>query len=354
MFLASLSDMHLGSPNTTRAHREGIASCLDHLRGMGLTHLVLSGDILDNWTAPAEVLPPTYEEILVGDDLVIPALQRLSQSGVGIHYLLGNHDFDVDTDLFHKYLPDVRVAPYFTLGNLWVEHGHSYDLFNACGPRIRNPDPAGGDRPLGYYITRIHTKAGRTGSTVNSSAYIQNSMRMVKEERRPGKWTVATIVLDYVIREAGLSYNDDVVMPDGSKIPIWAISEAYADIFRAWEEEKGLFDAIDAILVAIEYMNHAAQDVRTLQKKRLVIFGHSHQATWDDLTTGTQAVTGAYSNDGAWCKTPQTLTLVELASKKYRVTQGVWDGKTIQGDVKVISEGWPKKKPATFAPGRPR
>jgi len=353
MLLASLSDMHLGSQNTTREEREGIAACLDTLGKMGLTHLVLPGDIFDIWTAPAEMKPPTYEDILKGDDLVVPALQRLVvRPNLTVAYQWGNHDFDLPADLFRTFFRAAQVDTSFTLGNLWVEHGHAYDLFNASGPGIMTPDPAKGNRPLGYYITRIHTRAGRVVSALNSSAYVQNVMEQVQAERQPGRWTVATLVLDYVVRQTGRSYNDEVVMPDGSRIPIWAISEAYADSFRAWEEKHGLFDAINAILVGAEYMDHSAQDVRNQHGKRLVVFGHSHKALWNDLTVG-DGVAGAYVNDGAWCKTPQTLVVVEQTGGKYYVQQGTWNGSGLDIEERVITDGW-EGKPATFATGRPR
>ncbi|MFA6235392.1 MAG: metallophosphoesterase, partial [Bacteroidota bacterium] len=236
--VAFISDLHLGGfctlgPNH-EDYRNGIIKILRYLKEQKPTHLVMLGDMFDSWTFPRKMLPLAYEHQIKHPDNIgiIAALQEFAADpDVTLAYTPGNHDFDLEPDLFRTYFRGTQVADNFTLGFVWGEHGHRFDLFNATDPE--NRDPAKGHRPMGYYITRIHTQDIRGGGVrelpvfENSSAYIASKLREALAELSPGKnergmsgWTVATLVLSYVMKDAGIGYEDTILMPNGSEITV--------------------------------------------------------------------------------------------------------------------------------------
>lgn len=350
--VAFLSDIHLGGHNTLgpdkALYRKGIAQVIRYLRTQQITHMVLLGDILDNWTFPRDTVPLTYQQMLDHPDNaeIVSALKEVAADpNISLVYCQGNHDFDLPDDLFCTYFPTTQMGDHFTLGLVWGEHGHRFDLFNAPDPQ--NLDPAGGHRPLGYYITRIHTRLERSGAGagLNSSTYIHNVVERASHEltaseyntKGPSKWTVATIVLDYVVKDAGASYNDTILMPDGQTVTIQQVSDAYRDIYKTWQDKEGLGWALNSILAAVEQLDISAQKVRNDHAKRLVVFGHSHVAKWNPYTVQVagKGVTGAYVNDGAMCKWPQTAVIVDYLPTTFKVTRLSWDSK---GEMSVENE----------------
>jgi len=359
--VAFLSDLHLGGYNTLGPdkadYRAGIVRTIRYLKDQGINHMVLLGDVFDNWTFPRTSLPLTYEQMLEHPDNaeIVAALKEVAADPtMALHYCRGNHDWDLPEDLFRTWFPSTQMENNFTLGNVWGEHGHRFDLFNAPDPD--NHDPAKGYRPMGYYITRIHTQAvqdGRlTASGISSSGYITVKVREASKGILPpmtkdmSKWTVATLVLEYVVRDAGISYSDTIMMPDGSSVTVQQVSDAYKDLFKSWQDEHGLVSALNSVLAAAEQLDMSAQKVRNEQGKRLVVFGHSHIAKWNPLTAqiAGKGVTGAYVNDGALCKWSQTSVLVDYLPDTFKVTRLAWDknGRMTSED-EEIKNSWPKQ-----------
>jgi len=268
---------------------------------------------------------------------IVAALADTIASGTVLHYTLGNHDFDLPDTLFRTWFRATQMGDNFTLGLVWGEHGHRFDLFNAS-PDPLNLDPAKGHRPLGYYITRVHTHPSSTKalgiSPLNSSAYIRAKVAEAREEiifntaRSMSKWTVATLVLQYVMRDAGVTYEDTIKMPDGQEVTLQQVSDAYQDLFHNWEKKHGLLSAFNAVLAACDSLDASAQQIRDDHGKRIVALGHSHIAKWnpDTLEIGNRGVTGAYVNDGAGCKWPQTAVIVDYLPDTFKVHRLSWDG----------------------------
>jgi len=351
--VAFISDLHLGCYNTMgevkRPFRDGVVKILQYLQKQNITHLVMLGDVWDNWTFPMSVKPLSYRQMLEHPDYqdIIETLQRID-SGINLVYCVGNHDFDakLDAGVFKEWFPNMRITDAFRLENVWGEHGHKNDLFNAC-PDPLNLDPAGGHRPLGYYITRIHSnKKTITSRSIqatpweddsSSSARLQSVLQEISSQesimatRDIG--TVATLVINHVMRDVGAKPTDTILMPDDSVITIQQVIDAYRHIFKDWQEKHGLKDAFKALLNSIEYMDPWAQKIRNDHAVRLVAFGHSHKAKWNPDTVnvlGKKNQPGAYVNDGALCKWPQTAVIVDYLPETYRVVRHGWDNQNIQ------------------------
>lgn len=353
--VAFVSDLHLGGYNTLGpdkvAYRAGIVQLLKYLRGQGITHLTMPGDILDSWTFPRTEVPLTYEQMLSHPDnaeIVATLKEIAADPKIQLSYCWGNHDASLPDDLFRTWFPATQMGDNFTLGFVWAEHGHRFDLFNANEPL--NLDPAKGHRPMGYYITRIHTQAKVEGKLkdfeagLNSSAYIRSKVEQAIEEMHPKDrgfgWTVAGIVLDYVVSDAGIKYTDTITMPDGSTVTVQQVADAYKNIFSEWQAKYGLMSALNAVLNSMDHLDISAQSIRAEHGKRLVVLGHSHIAKWNALTVG-PGVEGAYVNDGALCKWPQTAVIVDYLPKSYQVTRlGFDDAGQMSSEVKEIGNVW--------------
>ena len=98
-----ISDIHLMLKRTdSEVNREDILfKFLDHVRQTGGT-LIINGDLFDFYFEYKDVIPkvyvPFYYQIL-----------KLRESGVKVHYVLGNHDYWVmdfiNDTLFDNYVP---------------------------------------------------------------------------------------------------------------------------------------------------------------------------------------------------------------------------------------------------------
>lgn len=86
-----VSDLHLGTlyKNANPKREEEFESFLRSLMGRA-SHLFLLGDIFEFWMEYAHYIPKERFKVL-------SALYELRRSGVQIHYLCGNHDFNLGT-----------------------------------------------------------------------------------------------------------------------------------------------------------------------------------------------------------------------------------------------------------------
>lgn len=115
-----VSDLHLGTRyGGARADREGLFErfLLDQ-EGRG-SHLFLLGDVFEFWMEYAHVVPKHHFGVLA-------ALHRLRRSGIEIHYVCGNHDFNLG-GFFHDQLGIITHDGPFTITlqglDLLVLHG---------------------------------------------------------------------------------------------------------------------------------------------------------------------------------------------------------------------------------------
>jgi UDP-2,3-diacylglucosamine hydrolase len=115
-----LSDVHLGegSPAEESAKHEKLFAFLSEVESKGKS-FVLVGDIFDFWYEWHSVIPKQHFDLLCH-------LRRLSDAGVALHYLPGNHDFRL-TGFLEKELGIVvyRSEAEFQIGEqrIYVYHG---------------------------------------------------------------------------------------------------------------------------------------------------------------------------------------------------------------------------------------
>ena len=118
-----ISDIHLMLNRTIEEEKreQALFGFLDHVRYTGGT-LIINGDLFDFYFEYKDVIPkvymPLYYQIL-----------KLRESGVKVHYVLGNHDYWVmdfiNNTLFDKvYSDDVKIK----IGdkNFYITHGDGF------------------------------------------------------------------------------------------------------------------------------------------------------------------------------------------------------------------------------------
>ena len=108
MKILFISDIHLGARYVTD-HRAHEARIVDFLRreGSAADHIYLLGDILDYWFEYRDVVPRGYIRFF-GE------LAALSDAGVGITWLTGNHDIWLFDYLRDELRIEVVDAPYIS------------------------------------------------------------------------------------------------------------------------------------------------------------------------------------------------------------------------------------------------
>tara|TARA_B100000029_G_C17604638_1_gene967006 strand:+ start:5115 stop:5855 length:741 start_codon:yes stop_codon:yes gene_type:complete len=115
-----ISDCHfsLNMTNVERKNREKLFSLFKSIKSSGGT-LVLGGDFFDFWFQYKYVIPKNYIEI-------IESLKALTDSGISIHYVLGNHDY-WDFGYFNDYININTYKNDFNLKflnhNIKITHG---------------------------------------------------------------------------------------------------------------------------------------------------------------------------------------------------------------------------------------
>lgn len=92
-----ISDVHLGlqEPEIERQKERALLSFLEHVQS-NAGRLYILGDLFDFWFEYRHVIPKGYHRVL-------GRLSDLTESGVEVHYLAGNHDFWVRS-YFHEAL----------------------------------------------------------------------------------------------------------------------------------------------------------------------------------------------------------------------------------------------------------
>ena len=83
-----ISDNHFSMilDSAENQRREKLFKVFNKIKKIGTGSLIIGGDFFDYWFEYKYVIPPGYESI-------IDSLKELRESGVSIHYILGNHDY---------------------------------------------------------------------------------------------------------------------------------------------------------------------------------------------------------------------------------------------------------------------
>lgn len=344
-----ISDIHLGADLAyaeCNEHLKALENFLEKVRvAPNVKELVIAGDLLDEWYVPATI--NTYQgkdqadfvqRIATANKGVIDACNKIIQERkITVTYVPGNHDLTITAENVALILPGINQArdneqglgTYSPSGMpvLAIEHGHRYNFFCAPDP-LSNQDIAPGTiTPPGYFFTRIaalhHVQECQISNdslpvvTPNTSGDESQSSLFVY-------WNVWNWAITYLPIENKFDENMIVTNVDGftgnysvnDLLPYQTTAggpidvNLYKGILDTWNQRQTLNHVAVSIPVNQAIANSAKTDETDNQAinqyflnpdsdKRIVIFGHSHDAKIisSENYHGQKTI---YANSGTW------------------------------------------------------
>lgn len=173
-----ISDIHLGANDIYsefNQNRDTLVDFLKHVRSSpNIKELVIAGDLIDEWFIPMHV--DTFDgktqrdfvkAVASNNKPVIDAFNDIiNDKNIEVTYVPGNHDILIDSGDIQSIMPGIsQTRDVKGLGayipqdfpEMIVEHGHRYNFF--CAPDFSNRDLTQTDSilPPGYFFTRMAT-----------------------------------------------------------------------------------------------------------------------------------------------------------------------------------------------------
>lgn len=242
--------------------------------------LVLLGDIFENWLAPVEAKPCTWDEILGANQNFIDLIARFIDQGIDVLFTPGNHDLHLTLEDLERFLPGIRYTREQHIpGVLHAEHGHELTFFNS-----RHLDPLG-THPPGYFFARLGKERLPGGHSIRSVLQYMSSGAL----RRFPNANCLGHIMRTIFRIARLGDEDRFIMEDDSI--------SVRDVVARYEmavSEMSLGERAWRLLQ--RPTNLAGIAWRLSRDVPLVLLGHSHHARL------LQTKHGIYANPGAWCQ----------------------------------------------------
>jgi UDP-2,3-diacylglucosamine pyrophosphatase LpxH len=300
---AIFSDVHIGNNASTcwyqrDVHEPYLLAALNWVAQHAdmFREVVLLGDLVDIWTYPPSVRPPSMADIIAANpDVLGPggALARVLAAVPKVTILLGNHDgtlTQADIAALQTAVGPIQLVDpvHVVTGNSGartvLSHGHYWTMFNA--PDDTSPWNM---LPVGHFVTRAfsymmaHTlKPGQTVADLPNMGYpdgfdIVQFLRSLGPNMTPD---LADVLLTYVATVSKMPDSLPIVLPDGSTTTIADAKRIYANLFTRWvaKESGSVLNAARAALAdgSGEYLAWFAQRLAIKQSADLVVMGHTH------------------------------------------------------------------------------
>jgi len=186
-----ISDLHLGDSRSVsegygwnKHMKDTLAFFLDYLEAdQNWDELIVAGDLFEEWTSPADVAAMRdnngkiiteaefFQKIVTDNQAIFDKFRRLKNSGRKLVYIPGNHDMLTTNNDFNNCLSGIfeqartvgvdGMGEYSPNNNLYIEHGHRYDILNApytgkCGV---DDIPESSILPPGFFECKIYTSS---------------------------------------------------------------------------------------------------------------------------------------------------------------------------------------------------
>lgn len=302
-----LSDIHIGDNSPTcwyqsSIHGPYLQAIFDWVVANAATvrELVLLGDVVDLWTYPCNVKPPSFATIAeTNPDIFGPngGLSRVMDAlGGGVTYVPGNHDMAVtQADVSVVRSKDGHQLAFaqspYSPGidhRVLLAHGNDYTLFNA-------PDltTKWAPLPVGHFVTRAvashwatHLKEGQNVAQLAGQGYPNGVdwQTIVKGAINNKDLSISAALIDGIAGEEGVSETAPVILADGSQTTLAEVKTVYYSLFTNWinnngGEPDGLLVAVKAALADYNssYMGWFAQRQAFQSGADLVVMGHTHE-----------------------------------------------------------------------------
>ncbi len=345
-----LSDVHIGDNSPTNwyqasVHEPRLVELLDWVvdHASEIRELILLGDLVDIWTYPPDVEPPTMAQIIAANPNTLGpggALARAVAALPGqVTLLLGNHDGQLtqaDLDALYGAVGQLNFVPggvHTVTGDSGASttfaHGHLWTMFNA-------PDPNSpwNELPVGHFVTRAFAyhlqktlQPGQTAADLPGMGSPNGfDLSSFLSSLSPSSLDVAGALLNYVATAAVMPTDTPIVLPGGTTVSYSDAYNAYENLFSRWAQQWGSTTAALRAACADQwgkYLVWYAQRLAIEQTSNLVVFGHTHQPV-----SGIAPSPVNYINSGYECvSNPDmpaaefTFTLVDLEAASGQIFQ---------------------------------
>lgn len=300
---AVLSDIHIGNNANTcwyqsKVHDPYLTAALDWIvrNAEMFREVVILGDLVDLWTYPPSVRPPSMAEIVSANPAILgkdAALAKVVNAVPKVTLLLGNHDGTLSpTDISTlrnavgsiELVDPVHVLTGSSGARTVFSHGHYWTMFNA--PDETSPWDT---LPVGHFVTRAFSYMmanrlvpGQTVADLPNMGYphgfdIRQFLRSLGPDLSPD---IAVRLLDYVATVANMPQSQPIVLPNGETTTIADAKRLYRNLFTRWvsKENGSKLNAVRAALAdgTPNYLGWFAQRVAIEQSADLVVLGHTH------------------------------------------------------------------------------
>jgi UDP-2,3-diacylglucosamine pyrophosphatase LpxH len=361
--IVCISDLHLGANDAyaeLTSNRDALVNFLEHIRiSPNVKELVIAGDLIDEWFIPMHL--DTFngktqldftKAVASNNKPVFDAFNNIIKDGqVKVTYVPGNHDILINSEDIQSIMPgisetrDVRGLGVYNPSDfpeLIIEHGHRYNFY--CAPDYSNQSVTQTDSilPPGYFFTRMATSSvvqGHPKLDINFPPVQKNELGE-DQFNYFLYWNVwKGLISDFPVEE-GLDKKAINTNIDGFS-ECYAIADVlpyqnsddyidvnlYKGIIEAWEDRqdknlvpvkiptgeavlKGAFASHLDDQSGVQFFNNPDSD------KRIVIFGHSHEARVITSFNEKQEKQ-VYVNSGTWIdKNKCTMTFVVVIPPK--------------------------------------
>lgn len=372
--LVCISDIHLGAYDRyteCRLNRDSLVKFLQKVNDSpNVKELVIAGDLIDEWFLPATIdtladgsQQDFVNKIRDNNKQVFSALDTMCEnSEIEVTYVPGNHDLLITESEIRNVLPKMEQARNRDeAGNVIVglgtyepkdfpevaiEHGHRYNFFCAPDPISNNKNypGVGPILPPGYFFTRIAVESVYNGPQQHQNSPYSISLTYGDESQflcslYGQLWQ--SVFKDFPVKQ---KYEEKFIVTniDGLTGPyslqdltpqVGVDGRLYTNLYPSIQDTWGERQRYNRVAVpiptitAIEQSDSAngTDEMSNVQyfsnansNKRVVIFGHSHEARILSYTTNDNK-RAVYANSGTWIdnnKSNPTMTFVVLIPPK--------------------------------------
>jgi len=334
-----ISDIHLGDQRSIDdgygwniTMKDTLSAFLDYIKDNKFCdELVLAGDIVDEWVAPPSYLTfadksgkilsesEFFSGVMNTNKKLMEKFYSLKSSGVKLVYVPGNHDMQATSQDFDLTLPGLfqqarskgveGMGEYRPDKDIFIEHGHRYDIMNAPYIGKNGVDSINGSiLPPGFFVSRINCGSrmrGNSGSLTDSGSSLDDISYNLG-------WTVMGQMFG---QDSVVTMTDGMTKTYGFDEYAYNTSKLYNGIDDYEEKNDGwisrcrrnkaffvptvttsliasvLFDFCD--LMGLDVLATPGMD------SRILVWGHSHEPKFIK-TENAEGVPCVYVNTGCW------------------------------------------------------
>jgi len=332
-----ISDIHLGDQRSiddgygwNLARKDTMIAFLDYLiKDDTWDELVIAGDMFDEWVAPVDYLTfadedgkllterQFFQAIVEANKEIFDKFREVKNAGHKLVYVIGNHDMQVTAEDFEAVLPGLfdqartpgveGMGEYQPEKELFIEHGHRYDIFNAPYKGKDGVDNISGSiLPPGFFISKLNI--GRSYNLPVTKGLDEFSSESLYDLF----WTGASIILgadSVVTMTDGMTrtyaYNEFAYTTS----PLFKDIASYEGENYGWNKRCAYNKAFYVPDIFTSMIAGAIYDFcdkmglhvlsETEMKPHILVWGHSHSPKFISLNDSEKGKV-IYINTGCW------------------------------------------------------